>query len=560
VTVVDDALPGTAGDEPAGRPRRRPPRTPGGIPLAELGERDASGVSRLDIAWRAAEVLATRKRPPLPRWVDAAVVVFLSLYLVGGALAGLAAAPFTVAEGAQLSLVGDGRRLVTDPASLLPGGDDSQPAASLRLVGGAFTRYGASAGWYLAGGRADDVPALPVTDSPPGDDAPRETPLIAARTAPSLLAAAAVPILYLLGRRLGGRRVALAAAVLAFLHPAVLVAGRQVGDAGAVLAFGLGAVLVAVAVSDRLARGENPSAGRWAALAVLCGCTLAAGPGALGFVAGVVAWVVAGFGETYVRRRREIIAAGPVERPPSSGPPPIGTPVRGAGMPAGGPLTPPGGIPRLVAADAPDRPMWQVPPGSVWSFVLSLAGAVLLWVAVSPPLWGWLPERLTTRWSERSALVAQGLLPDPGDTGRLAALGRLLAGPFAASPDHVPGDRWWGGLPLGWGVALLLAPLTLAGVAALVTASSAGPPGGGRPPALGAAWRWLAERQVSRRNAVALLSWVLAVALFTLAWPSERSADAVPVIPVFSLLAAVALLVLSTWLSLARRRLAGRRR
>jgi hypothetical protein len=557
VTAVNDVPAGTAGREPASGARRRPPRTPGGIPLSELGERDASGVSRLDIAWRAAEVLATRKRPPLPRWVDAAVVLFLSVYLVGGAFAGLAAAPFTVAEGAQLSLVGDGRLLVTDPATLLPGGDDSQPAASLRLVEGAFTRYGAAAGWYLAGGRAADVPALPVTDSPPGDDAPREEPLIAARTAPALLAAAAVPILYLLGRRLGGRRVALAAAVLAFLHPAVLLAGRQVGDTGTVLAFGLGAVLVAVAVSDRLARGENPSAGRWAALAVLCGCTLAAGPGALGFVTGVVAWVVAGFGETYVRRRREIIAAGPVEPVRT---PPIGTPVRGAGMPARGPLTPPGGIPRLVAADAPDRATWQVPPGSVWSFVLSLTGAVLLWVAVSPSLWGWLPERLTTRWSERGALVAQGLLPDPGDPGPLEALGRLLAGPFAFAPDHAPADRWWAGLPVGWGAALVLAPLTLAGVAALVTAASAAAPVGRRPPALGAAWRWLAERQMGRRNAAALLSWALAVALCALVWPSERSADAVPLVPVTSLLAAVSLLVLSTWLSLARRRLAGRRR
>ena len=554
---MNDAFPGAAGRDPADAPRRRAPRTPDGIPLTELGEGDASGVFRLDIAWRAAEVLATRKRPPLPRWVDAAVVVLLSLYLAGGALAGLAAAPFTVAEGAQLALVRDGRLLVTDPATLLPGGDDSQPDASLRLVEGAFTRYGAAGGWYLAGGRAADVPALPVMDSPPGDDAPPEGPLIAARAAPSLLAAVAVPILYLLGRRLGGRRVALAAAVLAFLHPAVLLAGRQAGDAGAVLTFGLAAVLVAVAVADRLARGENPSAGRWAALAVLCGCALAAGPGALGFTAGVVAWVVAGFGETYVRRRREIIAAGPVEAPRT--PPPIGTPVRGAGMPAGGPLTPPGGVPRLVAADAPDRPTWLVPPGSVWSFVLALAGAVFLWVAVSPSLWGWLPERLSTRASERTALVAQGLLPDTGDPGRLAALGRLLAGPFAFAPDHVPGDRWWGGLPLGWGVALVLAPLTLAGVAALVAAASSPAPAG-RAPALGAAWRWLAERQMSRRNAAALLSWALAVAVCALLWPSERSADAVPLIPVASLLAAVALLVLSTWLSLARRRLAHRPR
>lgn len=536
------------------RGSRKAPMTPPGIPLSELGERDDRGIARLEIAWRATEVLATRNRPPLPRWVDAAVVGMLAVFLVAGALAGLRATPYDAAEGAQLSLTGDAGTLVTDPLQLVPGGDTTQPAESLRLVQGAFTRYAAAAGWYVAGGRPDDVPPLPARSDAP----PPERLLTGARMLPALFAAAAVPLLFFLGLRLGGRRVALIAAVAVFVHPAVLLAGRQVQDTGAVLAFGLGAVVVAVVVSERLAAGENPGAGRWTALALLCGCTLAAGPGALGFVGGVVAWVLAGFVEAYLRNRRAIIDAQPLLPPPSSRnrTPPLGTPVRAITRP-GAPLTPPSGVPKLVPADAPDVPAGLVPPGSLGSFGISLAAAVLVWVAVSPSLWGWLPERLATRADERAALVSQGLLPGTGDLGHLGALGRVVAGPFLADPDQVPREGLAAGLPYtGWAlpVGLLLALATLAGLVVAVVAALAGPARRAEPRpvsfSLGAGrLRWLCARRLGRRNAVAFLAWYGVVALCAVAWPSERSVDRVTTLPVAALAAAFAVVVAAGWLT-----------
>ena len=557
----DPGDPRAPGAQPrGGRPRTKGPTTPRGIPLSQLGERDDRGISRLDIAWRAAEVLATRNRPPLPRWVDAAAVALLAVFLVAGTLAGLRATPYGTAEAAQLALVKDAGTLVTDPVALVPGGDTTQPAESLRLVQGAFTRYVSAAGWYAAGGRAGDVPSLPAGDPPP------EHLLTAARIAPVLFTAAAVPVLFFLGLRLGGRRVALIAVVAAFVHPSVLLAGRQVQDVGAVLAFGLGAVLVAVVVSERLAAGVNPGAGRWTALVVLCGFALAAGQGALGFVGGAVAWVLAGFGESFLRNRRALLAAQPMPSTARNRTPPLGTPVRAITQP-GRPLTPPGGTPKLVAADAPDVPATLLPPGSLGSFGLSLAGAVLVWVAVSPSLWGWLPERLASRSAERSALVTQGLLPDPGALGHAGALWRLVTGPFLDAPDQVPAEALSAGLPYtGWAlpVAVVLALATLAGVVLLAVAAAAGPERRAEPRpvsfSLGAGrLRWLAARQIGRRDAVAFLGWLGVVAACAVAWPSERSADRVPLVPVAALVAAVAVVVAVGWLTAAGRDVARRR-
>jgi hypothetical protein len=494
--------------------------------------------------------------------VDAAVVATLVTYLLAGVFAGLPAVPFGTAEAAQVTLTKDAGTLVTDPLALVPGGDTTEPAESLRLVQGAFTRYAAGIGWYAAGGRAEDVPPLPVPDPPSAADGPLADLLVAARTGPALLAAAAVPVLFFLGLRIGGRRVALVAVVAAFLHPAVLLAGRQVQDVGGVLLFGLGAVLVGVVVSERLASGVNPGAGRWFALVVLCGCALAAGQGALGFVGGAVAWVLAGFGETYLRNRRAMVAAGPQAEPRT---PPLGTAVRAVAR-RGTPLTPPGGVPKLVPADTPDTPQSLLPPGSLGAFLLSLAGAALVWVVVSPSLWGWLPERLASRSAERSALVAQGLLPDPGSPGHLGAVWRLVPGPFLVSADQASPDAWWAGLPYtGWAVlaGVALAAATLAGVAFLALAAGAGPRAPADPardplPAARGRWRLEAERLVGRRDAIAFLGWTAVVAACAVVWPSERSADRVPLVPVAALLAGVALVVVAgrvsaAWHDLGRR-------
>jgi hypothetical protein len=177
-------------------------------------------------------------------------------------------------------------------------------------------------------------------------------------------------------------------------------------------------------------------------------------------------------------------------------------------------------------------PQSLLPAGSLGAFVLSMVGAVLVWVAVSPSLWGWLPERVASRSAERSALVAQGILPDPGRPGTSPPRGGWSTGPFLDPADQDPVDAWWAGLPYtGWAVvvALVLAVATIAGVVVLATAAAAGPDRRAelRPAPRPIGWgqlRWFAERQVGRRDAVAFLGWAAVVAACAIAWPSERSA------------------------------------
>ena len=498
-------------------------------------------------------MLATRSRPPLPRWVDAAVVALLAVFLVAGTFAGLRATPYGTAEAAQLALTKDAATLVTDPLALVPGGDTTQPAESLRLVQGAFTRYVSAAGWYIAGGRAADVPALPADGGTAAGAAPPERLLTAARVAPVLFAAAAIPVLFFLGLRLGGRRVALIAVVAAFVHPSVLLAGRQVQDVGAVLAFGLGR---GARRRRRLASGSppgvNPGAGRWTALVVLCGCTLAAGQGALGFVGGAVAWVLAGFGEVVPAQ-----PPGAAGRAPARGVPPpdaaaghAGARGHAAGPAAdaarrcaearGGRRTGRAGRPRAARVDRLVRAVAgrrRVRVGGGVAVAVGLAAG-----APRDPL-----GRAVGAGRRR------GCCPTPARSGTSGATWRLFTGPFLDAPDQVPSEALSAGLPYtGWAlpVGLLLALATLAGVVLLVVAAAAGPQRRAEPRplsfSLGAGrLRWLAARQIGRRDAVALLGWSAVVALCAVAWPSERSADRVPLVPVAALFAAVALVVRS---------------
>jgi hypothetical protein len=474
------------------------PRTRSEPDPEPLGRR---GVSHREIVWPDAGVRPPAARLSLPRWLDPLVLLLVLGYLLGG----IAAAPFTLEEAVQLSLTSDAAAVATDPGSLLPGGASSAAQDAVRLGYGSFTRYTAAIGWYATGGRYGQAP-IDLTVAGPG---PVRTPswhrLTAARTGPALLAVIAVLILYVLIRRMLGRAAALVGVLLFGLHPTIALVSRSAVDAGLTLTLGLAAVLVASAVSATLAAGDDPGLGAWTALAVLLGLTLASGATAPPYVAGAVSFCAAGLLGRQLRRRREVLA---------------GRRVRTAEVGGG-----PGG--------------WMA---------VSVLGVVLVWVLVSPALWGWLPERLSTRHDERATLVAERLLADPGPNTtqtRFRAAGGVLTDPFLTPPRVDHGVRlaeyqrsWWAGLPLGrsagpgWLPHGLSGPLSVLVGAVLTLMAGIGVVG---------LWR------VSRRQTAAITGWLLATAGWLVLWPSNQVDHGTPLVVLGCLLAAASVPVLLSW-------------
>lgn len=148
---------------------------------------------------------------------------------------------------------------------------------------------------------------------------------------------------------------------------------------------------------------------------------------------------------------------------------------------------------------------------------VTVLGAVVIWVLVSPALWGWLPERLETRHTDRATLIAQHLVPDPGlsdlparvKSGAGAVLDPFLNPTRPQSGEHLLDYRlsWWSGLPLGERGAAASGPLArilpgpvtgvLSTLLGMVLTLAAG---------LGVVQFW----RTSRRQAVAVSAWALA--------------------------------------------------
>jgi hypothetical protein len=422
-------------------------------------QRVTPGVSRRDISWRADRPRSLPGIRALPAWADAIVLISLAVYL----MLGLAVPSLSRSEAVQISLTRDARVLITHPATLLPDDADPSTQEAVRLGYGSFTRYLAAPGWYITAGREPRPLDLSATD-PPGSGQVAVTPiqerhLVAARAGPAVFAALSLFMLFFLARRLLGRPAATVAVLIFALQPAVLSAGRQVSDSGITVLLGLAAIFVAAGIGARLAGGEEPSLSTWTGLGVLAGLCLAAGLTAAPFVAGAIGFCLAGVVTGQARRQRALMA----------------------GEPASGP-----GIGRIAA----------------W-LVLSVLGTMIVWVLVSPSLWGWLPERLEARHDNWPWMIARGLVDNPGDRGwqgRLHALPRLLDGPPAS---------------------LVLYGAAVVGVVVLVLAArSAGLP------------------NLSRRVAVALLIWAAATVLWFVLWPSVQNDHEVPLLVVASLMAA----------------------
>ena len=471
------------------------------------------GVTHREISWRAA--VLRRALPVLvpPRWLDPVLLVLVIGYLLGG----IAATPFTLEEAVQSSLTADAGTLVTRPPAVLPGGAVSATQESVRLVYGSLTRYASAVGWYAAGGRAAQVPIDVTVPGPSSINIPERDLIVAARAGPALLSVIGVLVIFVLTRRLFGRAAALAAVLIFGLHPTIALVSRQAADAGLTLTLGLATVLAAAGISGTTAKGADPRLSNWAGLTVLAGLTLASGPTAPPYVAGALAFVLAGLLGRQLRRRQE-----------------------------------------ALAGRAPDEASEVAGPAG-WLAVSAL-GALLVWVLVSPALWGWLPERLETRHTQRAALVAEHLVPDPGvadGSVRVRAGIGAVIDPFLAPtrPEQGAGlgeyrQSWWSGLPLGERGAGAAGPLTrvlprpVTGVLSTLLGMTLTLAVG-----LGAVQLW----RTSRRQAFAVSGWALATVGWLVLEPSGQADHATPLIAISCVLASAgAPFVLSYLARLAR--------
>jgi hypothetical protein len=158
-----------------------------------------------------------------------------------------------------------------------------------------------------------------------------------------------------------------------------------------------------------------------------------------------------------------------------------------------------------------------------------------------------LPERLETRHAQRPALIAQGLLPDPGPadlSARLEAGLGFVTDPFLtpARPEQAAGSTkyqrsWWSGLPLGQRGSDAVGPLTrvlprpvtgvLSTLLGLILTVAAG---------LGALYLW----RTSRRQAAAIFGWALATLGWLVLVPSAEPDHQAPLIALCCVLAAAA--------------------
>jgi hypothetical protein len=528
---------------------------PQGRPLPD----SRAGISRRDIAWREAALRAAPRLFRLPGWADAVLVVAMIGYL----LAGLALAPLTLEETVQESLTSDAATLLTQPGELLPGGTATaasppadfragpaglpwtNPHEAVRLAYGSLTRYLTAAGWYAAGGRATDAPRVLDDTGEHAARLPGEKLKLAARSGPALMGAIGIVVLYALTRRLFGRGAAWLATLAYALHPTLVLLGRQSVDAGLTLTLGLATVFVAAGLSRTLARGEEPRLGTWTALSLLAGLTLASGPDAVPYLGGALAFAVAGL----VARRRQEYREHHRATAQTPAPPPAWS-RRSPGF-STGPID-------VGSITSPPAPAGGRNFGvSVGWLAVSAVGAVLVWVLVSPALWGWLPSQLATRHRDRPALIALRLLEPSGPddhASRLRSLGGVLTDPFLTPRRYADAEVQLAEFARHTAQVNRAYPVTgLAGYqdswrAGLPYGSSAGPLPGSLNRVIGLvagvlltlaalAGAVLVGRQ-SRRVAAAFYGWLAVTALWLVAEPSSGPGHEAPLIALACLLAA----------------------
>ncbi len=415
-----------------------------------------------------------------PLWwgVDAVLLALLAAYV----LAGVPLTPFHGDEGMQIYASRDYITAFVDrnPADLVtnpPYTIDSRP--HLRLINGSVQRY--VSGWVfdMRGYDINDLPIAPgwnwglnYEENARGGWLPRPDVLNTARYTSAAFFALSIVVMYGLARQFGGRLAAYPATVLYALNPVLLLAGRRAQMEGSMLLFGLLTLFIAARIASRTARDQDSDLWQWVGLALAAGLTLASKHSGGAFVGVAWLWVFMAGVITAVTERRTTVAASVT-----------------------GLLT------------------------------LAGAGAIALFIALSPALWNDPAARLQNLLEERTKLVnIQVDIDENAPTTLTERAQFILTQPLIApaayyewESQRVPAaidpyqNSWLRGLPLGWigGTVGML----LAGVGAVYLI------------------REHTYYPVGRVQTVGVLLWVIAVSGALMANPLPWQRYVLPLVP-----------------------------
>lgn len=427
------------------------------------------------------------------RWLDLLWLAALMFY----ALAGTSAATFHGDEAMQIYMSSDyftvveggsPQQLTVQPPYFI----DSDP--QLRILNGSVNRYLIGLTWQAAGGTRETLPPRPgwdwglsYIDNVATDHRPAQPMLVAARLSSSLFFAFSIPLMFTLGRLIGGRVPAYLASAVYGLHPVLLLNGRRAMQEGSLLFFGLLAIVTAVVIVRRRAdRGAPPSplidGLLWIGLALSCALTLASKHSGVVFVAAALGWV--------------------------------------------------------WLADLVRFSLGRLLRVTALTVVCGLA-ALGIFVALSPALWNDPPTRFSDLLAVRAELldIQVGTVPDGAmDLGMRAEW--IVLQPFIAPPMYYEVTAWndvqpvieeiaayeasgWAGLPFGWTLGLALTLLAVAGIVTLIVSAI-------RP-----------QHPAGRGLALGVFVWLLITSASLMANPLPWQRYYLPLMPIAALLAGI---------------------
>jgi hypothetical protein len=455
-------------------------------------------------------------------WLDIGWLVLLAIFVAAGAMltpfhGDEAMHIYTSEDYATAILEGHPEQLPMNP----PYDIDSDPR--LRLLNGSVMRYSVGLAWHLAGLTANNLPPAPGWDwgqiydqNAATGHRPSEALLSAARTVAVIYLIGSIVVMFGIGWQFGGRWMAYFVSGLYTLNPIILLNGRRALVESAMLCFGLLTIWVALHIARRRAAGERVRWGWWLGLIIASALALASKYTSTIFVAGA-------FGGIFVVEVVKLFT-------PSPNP----FPVNEEGEKNG--------------ADT----MYRVPTSARERFTalavttgeLFVSGivAIGLLIALSPALWNNPVERardLTQMLGEQVEIVVS-ILPDAPTTMGQRVEG-IVTQPFMTTPQQFEQASWAEAAPITLEIQRYMSsPLsglqfgTLLGGALTLLA------GFGLIAALHPRLRPYPSWGLS----VLLVVWLLVTVLNLLINPLPWQRYYLPLIPITSVLAGVALMAL----------------
>lgn len=365
----------------------------------------------------------------------------------------------------------------------------------LRILNGSINRYAIGLSWQIAGLNTGMLPPHPGWDWGQGYDAnvqtghrPSDALLAAGRISSTLFLAASAAVMFAVGWQFGKRPTAYLASALYALNPIILLNGRRAMMEGSLLCFGLLAILIAIFI----AQGRR-GWGWYLLLGFCCGLALVSKHTGALFIAGAFGWIAL----------TELLST-------------------------------------IVSAKIPSQNRFIGLLLTALKLTISGLIALMLFIACSPALWSDPIARLGDLVAQRQMLLDIQVAVAGGNATTFAQrLEGILTQPFMTSLSHFE-VAFWAGVPTveneianymnsplsGFQFGLILGGLLtlLSGVGILAVLR-----------------RW-------RSWEIGLFVWLGITLASLLINPLPWQRYYLPLIPISSLLAAIAITALSRWL------------